>query len=503
MKINSSSINALSEKGDLALIAIIDTGIDIYHQAFLDEKGNTRIIAIWDQNACSSNEFGEEYGKDAINQKIECEEFTNKPNDDLLIHGTRVASIAAGSCIESDEEVLIGIAPESEIIVIIPNPQTGIKAGYPRILEYIQDLSIKHQKPVVVNISQGYNLGPHDGTSALEKKCDDFSDNGLVIVTSAGNERDKNSHAKLAFPLVRPAFIRWNSRKCLRKNDTIEVRFNSHNIMRFRLSNPNKQESSDWVSIYEAKPYHFSTGDSALLTYRALEEENGDATLTISIYTKNTSIQDGIWQLEIEEVKTHDKKDFLHAWIDNSGLSRERPIEFIENIDEKITLTMPGTARKVIAVGAVSSSTPSIVEPYSSFGPTRDASDGEQPFTVAIGNNVTAAMPNRSVIKPSTLFRVSNGGTSYAAPYITGAIALVLSAREKRRIQNNNIRQLNADDIKRFIINSATARNAEWNHEIGYGLLDLHTLLEEEANDALRLVTDQSQLSDGETRNPC
>jgi hypothetical protein len=39
----------LVESGDQALIAIIDEGIDVFHNAFLDESGNTRIIAIWDQ----------------------------------------------------------------------------------------------------------------------------------------------------------------------------------------------------------------------------------------------------------------------------------------------------------------------------------------------------------------------------------------------------------------------------------------------------------------------
>ena len=38
-----------SEKGDGALIAIIDDGIDVLHRAFLDDEGRTRILGIWDQ----------------------------------------------------------------------------------------------------------------------------------------------------------------------------------------------------------------------------------------------------------------------------------------------------------------------------------------------------------------------------------------------------------------------------------------------------------------------
>jgi len=38
-----------SELGDKALVAIIDDGIDVLHEAFLDAAGRSRIIGIWDQ----------------------------------------------------------------------------------------------------------------------------------------------------------------------------------------------------------------------------------------------------------------------------------------------------------------------------------------------------------------------------------------------------------------------------------------------------------------------
>lgn len=37
------------EKGEDALVAVIDGGIDVLHETFRDEKGQTRIVAVWDQ----------------------------------------------------------------------------------------------------------------------------------------------------------------------------------------------------------------------------------------------------------------------------------------------------------------------------------------------------------------------------------------------------------------------------------------------------------------------
>ncbi|HEX4916216.1 MAG TPA: trypsin-like peptidase domain-containing protein, partial [Vicinamibacterales bacterium] len=44
----------LGELGDKALVAIIDSGIDVCHRAFCDEQGRTRIVAFWDQRDARS-----------------------------------------------------------------------------------------------------------------------------------------------------------------------------------------------------------------------------------------------------------------------------------------------------------------------------------------------------------------------------------------------------------------------------------------------------------------
>jgi Subtilase family len=173
----------LVESGDQALIAIIDEGIDIFHEAFLDESGKTRIMEIWDQTDFpdatirnlgipgSLESFGRVHTKEEINRYI-----ADKSMPDTLArypvgmrHGTKVASIAAGSRIDN----FSGIAPKSKIIVVIPliNKHLNFDTAYDLAFRYIKQIATTepYKNPVVVNISQGLNLEGHDGTS--EKSC--------------------------------------------------------------------------------------------------------------------------------------------------------------------------------------------------------------------------------------------------------------------------------------------------------------------------------------------
>ena len=54
--------NPPGEKGDRAIVGIIDGGIDVLHEAFLDEDGKTRILAVWDQTGTDGPSPAAGYG---------------------------------------------------------------------------------------------------------------------------------------------------------------------------------------------------------------------------------------------------------------------------------------------------------------------------------------------------------------------------------------------------------------------------------------------------------
>jgi subtilisin family serine protease len=228
----------------------------------------------------------------------------------------------------------------------------------------------------------------------------------------------------------------------------------------------------------------FSADNEADCIYNDNDSSNqGVVTLSINIFSRKGSIQRGTWKLEVilnefSNDEMEDSEKFIHAWLDCKPVNNEqRRIEFrnVSDEDKKTTLTIPGTARYIITVGNVDSNNYSDI--LSSLGPTRD--DRNQPIVAANGNNVTVALSgDYSRRQHSTLF-VLPGGTSYSAPRVAGAIALCLSAREKRT-EDRNIPRITADDIQQWIIN---AYDSTWQEDIGYGILvDGEKLLIEEAN---------------------
>jgi hypothetical protein len=205
----------------------------------------------------------------------------------------------------------MGIACESKIIIVMPSrDKPGFNSGHILALEYIKKIAEQYEKPVVVNISQGDNLGAHDGTSLIERKCNQFSNNGetpgLIVVTSAGNERQAKRHAMLTVPIDRSEFIRWNSPHEYRRQDRIQLRFSSRNLMKFRLINP-RGEKSNWINSvnYQTENYPFlETGNIGSLDYKARDRFNQDSVLSITIFRsrdeKYSPIEPGEWSLEIK-----------------------------------------------------------------------------------------------------------------------------------------------------------------------------------------------------------
>ena len=193
----ASCVNILQEappnlSGRGVLIAVLDSGIDYFHEAFRKEDGSTRILELWDQ---IQNRI---YTSEEINKALESGNRAAArqivPSVDVSGHGTAVAGIAAGL-----DGAYRGIAYESDLLVV--KLGTARPGGFPRTTElmravnYAVSFAADRFLSLVINISFGNTYGSHDGTSLLETFLDDIGNYGrTTIVVGSGNEGAASGH---------------------------------------------------------------------------------------------------------------------------------------------------------------------------------------------------------------------------------------------------------------------------------------------------------------------
>lgn len=200
-------------RGTDTLIGIIDTGIDYTHPAFIDDKGRTRILSIWDQTIGNQSPYGYGtiYNQAIINTALKSPDpFKIVPHKDEWGNGTMLAGVAAGYS-NSPEITYKGVAPEASILVVKLQPATpemqeiyhgrynplGFSAlDVARAFEFLSTLANQYQKPISICLPMGTNSGSHDGTAVLDTIITGYAEKpGVAVVLSAGEEANKAHHA--------------------------------------------------------------------------------------------------------------------------------------------------------------------------------------------------------------------------------------------------------------------------------------------------------------------
>jgi subtilisin family serine protease len=467
-----------TECGGSALVAVIDDGIDVLHEAFLDGNGQSRIIGIWDQQDpdASSPPPGFDFGRyhnaadiaDYVAKKKPVPASLSRANDG---HGTHVASIAAGRKVGKFGG---GVAPDAQLLIVITKADEPVGYSHTHLnaLTFIKQTAESLGKPVVVNVSQGMNAGAHDGRSPLELAFDAFSNRGtlpgLVIVKSAGNERSKRGHAKLTVPDKGKDKLIWRCPPGPSSTVTVELWCRTASAYRFLVKSPTGQES-EWVE--EANPsvedYFKKHGDYSVKFVKRHPEHPDSSLLRVTVTTGVSPVASNDWTLRVEAIRVV-KNHEIHAWIERNDQTK---VEFVNHDNEEMTLTIPGTSDSVITVGAIDpdatlSNGEFAVEvgDFSSYGPTRDGRP--KPDISAPGVKISAAK------RDSTSDVVELCGTSMAAPHVTGAIALLLS---KRASQHQVLPT--AAQIGSVLRDKTINWNGDWDPGSGFGVLDVAALL--------------------------
>lgn len=442
----------LSLTGRGVLVAVLDSGADYRHPEFRKADGTTRILALWDQTKegrpPSGYHIGTEYTEAQLNEALFAEEGSPLSTD-VSGHGTGVLAIAAGNN---------GVARESGLIVVkLGNPSAE---GFPRTTELMQGLdyvlrkALEYRMPAAVNISFGNTYGSHTGRSLLETYIDDMSSLWKsVICVGSGNEGAAAGHAS---GTLRRGEIRNEEFVVASYEPALSLQIWKNYVDTFDifLVHPGGTVIGPLYERPAAQRYR--AGSTELLVYYgepspySVEQE-----IYVEFIPSGDYIDSGIWNVRLVPNRIVDgayRMWFPSRAVIGSATRFLRPVE-------SNTLTIPSTASQVITVGAYNAATDAYAD-FSGRGP--EGGGLLKPTLVAPGVNIETAAPDGRY--------VSQTGTSFATPFVTGAAALLM----QYGLTDGNDPFLYGEKVKAYLQRGAQPLPAfrEYpNPVVGYGKL--------------------------------
>ncbi|MCA6090618.1 S8 family peptidase [Streptomyces sp. SCA3-4] len=426
-------------RGAGVIVGVIDSGVDWRHGCFRDPTGKTRILRIWDQNLTpqvgesspASFGFGVEY------QRSEVDSALLSPNplsvvrhmDDEVGHGTHVAGIAAGdgSSAGNGEPAFtfVGVAPEAELVVVANQVTTaamGDSLSTLAAVDYVFRVAATLGRPAVINISQGDNLGPHDGSSPLERGIDNLLNApGRALVKSAGNAANAGVHATGKVAEGGSDVVQFVVPPNDSTPDTLDIWYSSADRFDLRITPPGGTASAD-VAPGTTTDLDLPGGNKAFVDSIVHSPQNGDNQISVQLTRgSQTAIRPGTWSLTLT-ARTVGEEGRWHGWVERG----QAVPQFIgPHRDDAVTISVPGTSKKVITAASYITKGAGVgsLSTFSSRGPTRDGRAA--PTLAAPGQAITSALVGAA----GTTQYQPMSGTSMAAPHLTGMCALMLQKR--------------------------------------------------------------------------
>lgn len=458
------------------VVGVQDIGFDLTHPTFWSsDMSEYRIRAMWDQlsndTLASTLPAGRDYvGKDALLA-------VGHPRDGLIqAHGTHTAGTAAGSGAEGAGTIspYRGIAYDADICLVcnatgddaaIIDPKDYYKYTYALDalgFKYIFDYADSKGEPCVINFSEGSQMDFRGDDQLYYEMLDSLVGPGHIIVASSGNSGMNITYVRKKATESEKTINYYNG------DNGMCVTTKSKGDFTFHVHLTKNQEA---LSMDIPLSKVLSTPDS---TYTDSIVGTGICKkITATAYRSCFDSKDIIcdWQID------HDTQHRDAGWKNTIVFSGNDEIEAFpvsgkfyrddgshETEDNLYSVLSPGSAPSVISVGytcyrksltnyegkTVWTNRPEEESenggrmPFSSVGPTYDGRI--KPDVMAPGQNIVASFNSFAYESDASnkngairLFQYNGrtygwnlmGGSSMAAPVVTGVIALWLQANPK------------------------------------------------------------------------
>ena len=473
-----NGLSRVTETGKGVVVGICDWGIDFTHPNFRNADGSTRLECIWDQRGAGSSLAPEPYGqgrlltREAINAALaDADPFAALdyyPSDadptGTGSHGTHVADIVAGNRREPGSEV--GLASEADLVFVHLAPtKVGELGSLGDSISLLEGLDFIRRRaagrPCVLHLSAGKTLGPKRGTTLLERAVDTaLQEPGIVLVQSVGNYANAamHSHARIG-PDQRHEFV-WITPDNDRTPNELELWYSGEDVFNVKLISPSGRE----FSVPLGERMRLTDGGTVWgnFYHRLHEPNSGLNHIVIFLYTGSPS---GRWRVVMHGMDIVDGR--VHAWIERDASGRYQSRFVPGQATSKFTTNTICNCFRAIAVGAYDATKPNRPGTlFSSRGPTADGR--QKPEIAAPGYKIRAARSTPKNGWRSGQRRLCvKSGTSMAAPWVSGTVALMFGAAG---------RPLSIHEIRRLLIGTSDAHagpSGRSSSQLGYGYLNI------------------------------
>ncbi|MEG0775187.1 S8 family peptidase [Clostridium sp.] len=468
--------------GEGVIVGIIGTGIDYLNPRFINEKGESRIVAIWDQTLRIGPSpfiypYGTEFRNENINNAIKTKQLGNSPyaivpHRDEVGYGTAIAGIIGGSLGEDD--ILSSIAPKCQFAVVklaeaqeSPLRFAGVVKDVSNVyqttdvasaIRYLAELQAELKKPMVVYLSLGTNFGGRNGDTVLERYIDNLVVvRDINIAMDTGNQGTGITHTSgIIEGTGRSSDILLNVAP-LQSMINMQIYIRSQDIVSISITSPNGNTLTNIpdTSQIEHLKYFSIEENNISLEYSITETISGN--LMIDLLLTNT--EEGIWKISLLGVDIINGS--YNAWIPQSDLLYEGT-QFLSP-DPRTTLLTPCGASNIMSTSYYNQINNTVAQRSGKGFPFRASLE---PIVTIGGFNLLTTGLNDTLI-------LGTGG-AMAGAILSGAVALIL----QWWVTEGNIGYIYSSQLRSILISSTVKDpgksypNIEW----GFGKLSFYLL---------------------------